>query len=202
MANTIQGEAAKVSRLPDMSVASRPAPTVVANDPRPDLDHVSLAISHEGTPLQTATRARGVPDAEVKYRAALRDFLSKGTDFSGAQRALQASGASTQDVARIQAEEASSFFRMSRDEFFHIAGEGKRLSTAFGARPTSTQSARIADLKTQARNAFAGANRADEMLGGLDQQRGQDLEQMESELLSMGFPKDEVQISSRQGKAS
>jgi hypothetical protein len=40
------------------------------------------------------------------------------------------------------------------------------------------------------------------LLGGLDPQRGQDLHAMEAILLRMGFPKDQVTISSRQQKSA
>ncbi|MBU6429077.1 MAG: hypothetical protein KGR26_08720 [Cyanobacteria bacterium REEB65] len=198
MPNGIQAGGASVSR-PQNAVgpASKLAPTTIQNDPRPDLDHVSLAISHSGSPLQTATRVRGIPDTEVQYRTAIRHFLGNGNDFSAAEKAFLAAGFRPQDSARIQAEEASSFFRMARDEFRRTDNELVGLTSTAGAKPTPSQQTRINNLKLQASHSFSGAVRADQLLGGLDPQRGQDLEQMEAELLAMGFPKDQVQITSR-----
>lgn len=202
MANSIQADGAKIQRVRESAQpAQLAAHAVVANDPRPEVDHVALAIGHDGKPVKTATRARGVPDVEVRLRAALREFLRDGTDPSTAEKAFKAAGGTASDAARITSEEASSFFRMSRDEFYSITGDHNRLTDAFGPRPTPMQQARVNDLKTRAKTAFDGAVRADSALGGLDPARGQDLEQMEAELLRMGFPKDEIQISSRGPKA-
>ncbi|MBM3267231.1 MAG: hypothetical protein FJZ01_06250 [Candidatus Sericytochromatia bacterium] len=201
---TVQGAASKIQAPTQIEAPKAPArkAKVEGVDPRPEIDSVALTgvATHDGQAIQTATRAKGVPDAEVKYRQALREFLRGGADYKGAEKVLGDSGVAAKEIAKIQAEEASSYFRMSRDEFVRTADEHMTLSARFGPKPRPQAVIRLESLKRSAHTAFEGAVRADALLGGLDPQRGQDLAAMEAVLLRMGFPKDQVVISSRQAK--
>lgn len=179
------------------------APKADVHDPRPELDHVALTgvATQDGKGITTATRAKGVPDAEVKYRQALREHLRTGADYKGAEKVFADSGVAAKEIAKITAEEASSFFRMSKDEFVRSADEHENFANRaakLGGNIRPQLKIRMESLKREAHTAFEGAVRADGMLGGLDPQRGRDLEAMEAILLRMGFPKDEVVVSSRQ----
>lgn len=176
-----------------------PKPVAIINDSNPTLDHVSLAIGADGKPIQTATRAKGVPDLEVKYRAAIREFIRTGADLKPAEKALADSGVAAKELAKMLSEEASSQFVLHRDEFVRAGSQYDELSPKFQAK-SDAQMLRLNDLKVRANNAFNSAVSADKLLGGLDPARGRDLEAMEAMLLIMGFPKDEINISSRPKK--
>ncbi len=183
--------------------AKKVAAKADAHDPRPELDHVALTgvATTDGQAVQTASRAKGVPDAEVKYRQALREFLRTGADYKGAEKIYADSGVAAKELAKIASEEGSSFFRMAKDEFVRAADEHETFAERIakqGGKIRPQLEIRLEALKRQAHTSFDGAVRADSMLGGLDPQRGRDLEAMEAILLRMGFPKDQVAISSRQ----
>lgn len=187
----------------DVPARKKSGNAVDVHDPRPELDHVALSgvATQDGKAITTATRAAGVPDAEVKYRQALREYLRTGADYKGAEKLFADSGVAAKELAKITAEEASTFFRMAKDEFVRSADEHERFAERIGQRGGTIRpqlEIRLESLKREAHRAFEGAVRADALLGGLDPQRGRDLEAMEAILLRMGFPKDEVAISSRQ----
>lgn len=203
----IQGE--RLKNLMQSVGVEAPAKKAAAkgdvHDPRPEIDHVALTgvATADGKAISTATRAKGVPDAEVKYRQALREFLRTGADYKGAEKIFADSGVAAKEIAKITSEEASSHFRMSKDEFVRSADEHETFAErAQGGVIRPQLKIRLETLKRQAHTSFEGAVRADGMLGGLDPQRGRDLEAMEAILLRMGFPKDEVVVSSRQRPAA
>jgi hypothetical protein len=164
------------------------------------IDNVALTgiATHDGQAIKTATRAAGVPDAEVKFRAAIRAFILNGADYQGAKKVFADSGVAAKEIAKIEAEESSTHFRMARDEFVRSADQFNDFSARVGPKPRPQALIRLETLKREARTSFDRAVRADTVLGGLDPQRGKDLADMEAALLIMGFPKDQVVISSRQ----
>ena len=90
---------------------------------------------------------------------------------------------------------------MAKDEFVKSADEHETFADRAAKQGGTIRpqlKIRMETLRRQAHTSFEGAVRADGVLGGLDPQRGRDLEAMEAILLRMGFPKDEVVINSRQ----
>ncbi|MEB3299472.1 MAG: hypothetical protein VKO21_08315 [Candidatus Sericytochromatia bacterium] len=187
--------------VPAGPVPLGPVPTRPAHSPgvsdlhdaRPDRDHMSLSGLHaDGEVIRTPAGSGRPRDLEVAFRAALRDFLRTGLSFANAEQQLLKAGTPAAEVARYKAEEASSFYRMSRDTFLKSSGAHDALSAQRESSGTRILDRRIANLRQEAMGAFQGATRSHELLGGLDPIRRRELASMEQWLLSRGFPKDEL----------
>lgn len=157
---------------------------------------MSLSGLHaDGEVIRTSSGSSRPKDPEVAYRAALREFMRTGQPFAAAEAQLVRAGTPAGEVSRIKAEEASSFFRMSRDTFSRSSQTHDQLAALPRERRTPAVESRMTSLRQDAGVAFTGASRANGLLGALDPVRNRELASMENWLLASGFPKDELSLS-------
>ena len=177
-------------------VTTRPAPVrpdPELHDARPDKDHMMLSGLHaDGEVIRTAAHSGRPRAPEVAYRAAVREFLRTGKPFTEAEQQLARVGTPAAEISRLKSEEASTFYRMSRDTFLRSSSAYDIAEANSNTSSTKVLDRRMATLREEAVGAYQGAARAHVLLGGMDPVRRRETALMEQWILAKGFPKDEL----------